>query len=450
MKTGLKIAIIGAGSGYTPEIVEGFIKTYNQMPIAELWFVDIEAGKEKLEAVAELSRRIIRKSRTPMQIISSFDRKAALTGADFVLTQFRVGQLTAREKDENIPLKYETIGQETNGPGELFKAFRTIPVMIDIANEMSELCPEAWLVNFANPAGMLSEAVLNHTSWKRMVSICNGPLLIKQRIAKALNVAIERLFVEIVGLNHLVFAKQILLDGKDVTSKVVRLVAEGVKRVDNPGVSDWDADFLLGLNMIPMSYLEYYWKSREVLEHEQAAAANEGSRAVVAKRLEQELFELYRDETLVETPEILKSRGGSGYSEAACGLIYSLYSDQRDIQTVNVQNNGAIKNLPDEAVVEVNCVITSNGPIPLTTGELPPSINGIIQSMKSYEQVACEAAVTGDYRRAMVAMTINPLVSGDREAKAMLDELLLAHEEFLPQFELQHLKEELLGYGSYQ
>lgn len=442
MEDGLKIAIIGAGSGYTPEIVEGFIKTYNQMPVDELWFVDIEAGKEKLEAVAALSKKIIKKSQKPMQIISTFDRRKALEGANFVLTQFRVGQLSAREKDENIPLNYDTIGQETNGPGELFKAFRTIPVMIAIANEMDELCPGAWLVNFANPAGMLSEAVLNHTGWKRMVSICNGPLLIKQRIAAALEVDIERLFVEIVGLNHLVFAKQILLDGKDVTNKVVRMVAEGIKRVDNPGVSDWDADFLVGLNMIPMSYLEYYWKSSEVLEHEKEAAANEGSRAVVAKRLEKELFETYRDEKLSETPEILKSRGGSGYSEAACGLIYSLYNDQQDIQTVNVQNNGAIENLPDEAVVEINCVITNNGPIPLTTGKLPPAINGIIQAMKAYEQVACEAAVTGNYQRAMVAMTINPLVSGDREAKAMLDELLLAHEEFLPQFDLQQLKED--------
>ena len=143
--------------------------------------------------------------------------------------------------------------------------------------------------------------------------------------------------------------------------------------------------------MIPMSYLEYYWKSSEVLEHEKEAAANEGSRAVVAKRLEKELFETYRDEKLSETPEILKNRGGSGYSEAACGLIYSLYNDQQDIQTVNVQNNGAIENLPDEAVVEVNCVITNNGPIPLTTGKLPSAINGIIQAMKAYEQVACEA-----------------------------------------------------------
>ncbi|MBF2468383.1 6-phospho-beta-glucosidase [Listeria welshimeri] len=442
VKDGLKIAIIGAGSGYTPEIVEGFIKTYHQMPVKELWFVDIEEGREKLEVVTSLSNRIVKKSNKPIHIISTFNRKDALKEADFVLTQFRVGQLTAREKDENIPLKYETIGQETNGPGELFKAFRTIPVMIDIANEMSELCPKAWLINFANPAGMLSEAVLNHTSWKRIVSICNGPLLIKQRIANALGVAIERLFVEIVGLNHLVFAKRILLDGKDVTSNVVKMVAEGVKPVDNPGVSDWDKDFLLGLNMIPMSYLEYYWKSKEVLEHEKHAAANEGSRAVVAKSLEKKLFEVYRDETLSETPEILKSRGGSGYSEAACGLIYSLYNDQQDIQTVNVQNNGAIKNLSDDAVVEVNCIITNNGPIPLSTGELPASINGIIQAMKSYEQVACEAAVSGNYQRAMVAMTINPLVSGDREAKAMLNELLLVHEEFLPQFDLQHLKED--------
>lgn len=430
----LKIVTIGGGSGYTPELVEGFIKRYVEMPVTELWLVDVEEGKEKLDLVEQLSRRILAKADSPIQLFTTLNRQEALKDADFVLTQFRIGQMAARIHDENIPLKYETIGQETNGPGELFKAFRTIPVMLDIVKEMEEYCPEAWLINFANPAGMLSEAVLNHSNWTKIVSICNGPLSIETDIARVLNVDRRRLYVEFVGLNHLVFAKKVSLDGKDITEQVVKLVADEGALVDNPGSSDWQPEFLKGLNALPMSYLQYYWKTNEVLASEQYAASHGGSRAVVALKMDQELFEAYSNQELTEAPELLRKRGGAGYSEAACDLIASLYTDKRDIQTVNVRNNGAITNLPPDAVVEVNCVITSQGPIPLTTGPLPSVMNGIVQAMKAYEQVACEAAVSGDYNQALVAMTINPLVASDNQAKALLDELLAVHQPFLPQF----------------
>lgn len=430
----LKIVTIGGGSGYTPELVEGFIKRHSNMPVTELWLVDVEEGKEKLTLVEELSQRILNKSGNPFQLVTTLNREEALKDADFVLTQFRIGQLDARIQDENIPLKYDTIGQETNGPGELFKAFRTIPVMLDIVKEMEVHCPDAWLINFANPAGMLSEAVLNHSNWTKIISICNGPLSIETDIAKVLGVDRRRLYVEFVGLNHLVFAKKVYLDGQDVTEQVVKLVADDGDFVDRPGSSPWQPDFLKGLNALPMSYLQYYWKTNEVLASEQYEASHGGSRAVIAKKMDQELFDVYRDQELAEAPELLRKRGGAGYSEAACDLIESLYTDRRDIQTVNVRNNGAITNLAPEVVVEVNCVITSQGPVPLTTGALPPVMNGIIQSMKAYEQVACDAAVSGDYNQALAAMTINPLVAGDDIAKKMLDELLAVHQPFLPQF----------------
>lgn len=430
----LKIVTIGGGSGYTPELVEGFIKRYRNMPVTELWLVDVEEGKEKLALVEQLSQRILNKAGKPFQLFTTLNREEALKDADFVLTQFRIGQLDARIQDENIPLKYDTIGQETNGPGELFKAFRTIPVMLDIVKEMEKWCPKAWLINFANPAGMLSEAVLNHSNWTKIISICNGPLSIETDIAKVLEVDRSRLYVEFVGLNHLVFAKKVYLDGQDVTERVVRLVADEGAFVDRPGSSAWQPDFLKGLNALPMSYLQYYWKTNEVLAGEQYDASHGGSRAVIAKKMDQELFDVYRDQELAEAPELLRKRGGAGYSEAACDLIESLYTNRRDIQTVNVRNNGAIPNLAPDVVVEVNCVITSHGPIPLTTGALPPVMNGIIQSMKAYEQVACDAAVSGDYNQALAAMTINPLVAGDTIAKEMLDELLAVHQPFLPQF----------------
>lgn len=436
----LKVVTIGGGSGYTPELVKGFITRYEEMPIDELWLVDVKEGAEKLAIITKLCQKIIDKSGCPIQLRSTLNRREALNDADFVLTQIRAGQLSSRVKDENIPLKYRFVGQETNGPGELLNAFRTIPVMIDICTEMEVLCPDAWLINFANPAGMLAEAVLNHTNWEKMISICNGPLNIEHAIADALGVDRKRVFAEFVGLNHLVFAKRILLDGKEVTASVVDQLVRGEVKIDNPGVSNWDADFLTGIQAIPMSYLQYYWKTDEVLKAEHQAANNEGSRAVVAKKLEKELFSVYADSDLDDVPGILSQRGGAGYSECACDLILSLHTDKRDVQTVNTRNMRAIDNLALSDVVEVNCLITKAGPIPLTTGKLPDALNGLIQQMKAFEKVACEAAVTGDYQKALVAMTINPLVSSDSKAKAILDEMLIANEEYLPQFDLTHLK----------
>ncbi|PQF21878.1 6-phospho-beta-glucosidase [Enterococcus mundtii] len=436
----LKVVTIGGGSGYTPELVKGFITRYKEMPIDELWLVDVEEGAEKLAIITTLCQKIIKQSGYPIQLMSTINRKEALKNADFVLTQIRVGQLSSRVKDENIPLKYRFVGQETNGPGELLNAFRTIPVMIDICTEMEALCPDAWLINFANPAGMLAEAVLNHTNWKKMISICNGPLNIEHAIADALGVDRKRIFAEFVGLNHLVFAKRILLDGVEVTASVVDQLVRGEVKIDNPGVSNWNPEFLTGIQAIPMSYLQYYWKTDEVLNAEQYAANNEGSRAVVAQKLEKELFSLYADSAFDDVTEILAQRGGTGYSECACDLILSLHTDKRDVQTVNTRNMKAIDSLELSDVVEVNCLITKGGPIPLTTGKLPDALNGLIQQMKAFEKVACEAAVTGDYQKALVAMTINPLVSSDTKAKEILDEMLIANEEYLPQFDLSHLK----------
>ena len=433
----LKVTIIGGGSGYTPELVKEFIHRHQLMPVDELWLVDVEEGKEKLETIANLSKRIIKKENSSIKLYYTTNRKDALKDSDFVVTQFRAGQMKSRVTDENIPLKYNTIGQETNGAGEMLYAFRMIPVMLDIVKDMEDLCPNAWLINFANPAGILVEAVLKYSQWKKIISICNGPLNITNSIAKALDVSRDRLYVEFVGLNHLIFAKEVYLDGQDITDKVIETINLGQHRIDNPGVSNWDPTFLKRLGMIPMSYLQYYWKTAEVLKEEQHAATSTGTRAIVAKKQENNLFEIYKDPQLDTVPDELYQRGGAGYSACACDLIYSIYSDRRDIQTVNTANHGAISNLDATDVAEINCVITSKGPIPLVTGQLPVAVNGIIQEMKSFEKLVCEAAVTGSYETALLALTINPLVHSDLDAKKMLDEMFLANKEYLPQFHLK-------------
>ncbi|AOZ88038.1 6-phospho-beta-glucosidase [Bacillus xiamenensis] len=436
MAKGLKVVTIGGGSSYTPELVEGFIKRYDEFPISELWLVDIEAGKEKLEIVGNLAKRMVKKAGLPIEVHLTLDRKKALVGADFVTTQFRVGLLEARMKDERIPLKYDVIGQETNGPGGLFKGLRTIPVILDIVKDIEELCPDAWLVNFTNPAGMVTEAVLRYSNHRKVVGLCNVPIGIRMGIAKGLDVDASRVEVSFAGLNHMVFGLDVFLDGKSIMDQVIEDMADpnSTMSMNNIQAIPWDADFLKGLGVIPCPYHRYYYKTSDMLAEEKKAAENEGTRAEVVRALENDLFELYKDPDLDIKPPQLEKRGGAYYSDAACNLIASIYNDKHDIQPVNTINNGAISDIPNDSAVELNCVITKDGPKPIAVGEMPVAVKGLISQIKSFERVAAEAAVTGDYNTALVAMTINPLVPSDAIAKSILDEMLEAHKEYLPQF----------------
>ncbi|AMB91487.1 6-phospho-beta-glucosidase [Bacillus altitudinis] len=436
MKDGIKIVTIGGGSSYTPELVEGFIKRYQELPVKELWLVDIEAGQEKLNIVGALAKRMVEKAGLPIEVHLTLDRRAALKDADFVTTQFRVGLLEARAKDERIPLKYGVIGQETNGPGGLFKGLRTIPVILDIVKDMEELCPDAWLVNFTNPAGMVTEAVLRYTNLKKVVGLCNVPIGIKMGIAKALDVDVERIEVQFAGLNHMVYGLDVYLDGVSIMDQVLDELGNPNSQwsMRNIEAKNWEPSFVKGLGIIPCPYHRYYYKTKDMLEEEQKAAQEKGTRAEVVQQVEHELFELYKDPDLSIKPPQLEKRGGAYYSDAACNLISSIYNDKHDIQPVNTVNRGAIASIPAESAVEVNCIITKDGPKPIATGDLPVAVRGLVQQIKSFERVAAEAAVTGDYETALVAMTINPLVPSDEIAKQILDEMLEAHREYLPQF----------------
>lgn len=436
MSKGLKIVTIGGGSSYTPELIEGFIKYYEELPVREIWLVDIEAGKEKLEIVGGLARRMVEKAGVPIDIHLTLDRKKALEGADYVTTQLRVGQLAARALDEKIPLKHGVIGQETNGPGGLFKAFRTIPVILDIAREMEEICPNAWLINFTNPAGMVTEAVLRHSNINKIVGLCNVPIGMERGVAELMKVEPDRVRIDFAGLNHMVYGLDVFVDGKSVKDQIIEMISDPDKAVTmkNIHAMGWEPEFIRALNLFPCPYHNYYYKTGDILAQELKDAEKGETRAEVVQKLETELFELYKDVDLDIKPPQLEERGGAYYSDAAVRLIHSMYTDRRDIQAVNTMNYGAIEGMPYDSAVEVSCVITKDGPKPITVGELPVAVRGLVQQIKSFERVAIEAAVTGSYDTALLAMTINPLVPSDRVAKLILDEMLLAHKEFLPQF----------------
>ncbi len=433
---GIKIATIGGGSSYTPELIEGFIKRHAELPVREIWLVDVEEGKEKLKIVGNLAKRMVEKAGLPIEVHLTLDRRKALKNADFVTTQFRVGLLEARAKDERIPLKYGVLGQETNGPGGLFKALRTIPVILDICKEMEELCPDAWLINFTNPAGMVTEAVLRYSNIKKVVGLCNVPIGMEMGAAQLLNVEHERVRIDFAGLNHMVYGLDVFVDGISVKNKLIDLLSnpENTVTMKNIHAMGWEPGFLKALNLFPCPYHNYYYKTREMVEEELMAAESGGTRAEVVKNLENELFQLYKDPNLDIKPPQLEKRGGAYYSDAACRLIHSIYTDKRDVQPVNTKNNGAIAGIPYDSAVEVSCVITKDGPKPIAVGELPIPIRGLIQTIKSFERVTIEAAITGDYNTALLAMTINPLVGSDKIAKQILDEMLEAHKDYLPQF----------------
>lgn len=434
MKKGIKIVTIGGGSSYTPELVEGFIKRHDILPVRELWLVDIEEGRHKLETVGALAKRMVEKAGIDMTIHLSYDRREALKDADFVTTQLRVGLLEARIKDERIPLSHGVIGQETNGAAGLFKALRTVPVVMDIIKDIKELCPNAWLINFTNPTGIITEAVFRYTDFKRYIGLCNVPIGVKNGIADLFKVEKERIEMDFAGLNHMVYGLNVRLDGEDVTQEAIEKFTTSSITMQNIKEIPFNADFIRALGVIPCPYHRYYYKTKEMLEEELESFKGGKTRGEVVKALEDDLFELYKDPNLNIKPPQLEKRGGAYYSDAACNLISSIYNDKHDVQVVNTLNNGAVRDFPDESGVEVSAVITKNGPKPLAIGHLPVAVSGLVSQIKAFERLAAQAAVEGNYELALQALCINPLIPSDDLAKTILDEMLEAHKAYLPQF----------------
>lgn len=443
MEKKLKIVTIGGGSSYTPELIEGFILREKTLPVGELWLVDIEEGKHKLDIIYDFAVRMVKKAGSQIKIYKTLDRREALKDADFVTTQIRVGLLAAREKDEIIPAKYGVIGQETNGPGGMFKALRTIPVILDIVKDCEELCPNAWIINFTNPSGLVTEAILRHTNWKRFVGLCNSPRTITHRVARMMDLDVNRLRLDFVGLNHMIFGVKTYFDGEDISKKVMETLAnynEGKAWDDRYDSMPYTPEVVRQLNAIPSPYLRYYLCKDQMLQHALEDAKKHSSRAQVVMQVEKELFDIYADPNVTEKPKQLEKRGGAYYSDAACSLIDSIYNDRKDIQVVNTLNRGACPSFDEDEVVEISAVITKEGPKPLSVGRLPLHVEGLCREIKSFERLTAEAAVKGNRDLALYAMTINPLVQDNDKAKVIFEEMMEAHKKYLPEFEFDDKK----------
>ena len=416
--------------------MEGFIKRYEELPIKEIWLVDIEDGREKLEIVGAMAQRMWDATPYGVKVHLTLDRREALPGADFVTTQFRVGLLDARIKDERIPFSYGMLGQETNGAGGMFKAFRTIPVILDIVKDMKELCPDAWLINFTNPSGMVTEAVIKHGGWKKCIGLCNVPVGALLSEPPMFGLTERECIHRFAGLNHFHWHKVTDNKGNDLTDKIIDNMYKDVDDGTPANIHDvkFLKDHMKQIQLIPCGYHRYYYMHDEMLKHGLEEFNTIGTRAQQVKQTEAELFELYKDPKLNYKPEQLTKRGGTHYSDAACECISSIYNDKRRHMVVSTQNNGAIADLPYDCIVEISSIIGGDGAMPLTWGKFNPSERGWVQLMKAMEECVIEAAITGNYGLALAAFEMNPQVEHGQVAQTVLDELLVAHKKYLPQF----------------
>lgn len=414
----MKIAVIGAGSTYTPELAEGLILESQVLGLQELYLHDINS--ERLQIVGGLVERMVRAQGSPFQVRQTLDRVEAVAGADFVITQIRVGGQEARALDTRICLEERIIGQETTGPVGFAKAMRTIPVLLDICADIRTYAPQAFLINFTNPAGMITEAVLKHGGVKA-IGLCNIPFGLKSAVAKECGVSPQEIELDYVGLNHLSWVRRIYVSGEDCTAELLKKQAE--KPANIPGLA-FDPDFSRALGMWPNSYLNYFYLQDEMLAH---LKEQPKTRAEAVKELEAQLLDQYKDPQLSSKPKELEKRGGAHYSSAAVSLIRDIHLNSGRRHIVNVRNNGALTDLPPDAVVEVTSVVDAQGAKPLSVGRLEAQIRGLIQHVKAYEELTVEAAVTRNYHTALLALATHPLTTSVNKAKRILDRFNAAH-----------------------
>jgi 6-phospho-beta-glucosidase len=418
---GVKIAVVGGGSTYTPELIEGFATRTDRLTVDHLALLDIDT--DRLAVVGGLAGRILRRGGWEGDLTLTSDPRRAIEGADFVIVQLRVGGQAARMQDETIPLRFGCIGQETTGAGGFAKALRTVPVVLDLAELTAEIgAPAAWVVDFTNPTGLVTQALLDHGH--RALGLCNVAIGFQRHYAAHFGVEPERVQLEHVGLNHLSWERAVVVDGED---RLPEILESGL---DETADADVPAQLIRTIGALPSYYLRYYYLTDDVLRHQRSHP----TRAEEVMEIEAALLELYRDPALDRKPKLLEERGGAYYSDAAAALVASLHAGTGDVQIVDVRNDGALPNLPEDAVVEIPARIDREGAHPLPLQPLDDHMLGLVQHAKAYERLTIRAALSGERSDAIVALMTNPLVGGYDRAAPLLEALLDANRHHLPRF----------------
>ncbi|PWH17888.1 MAG: 6-phospho-beta-glucosidase [Anaerolineae bacterium] len=429
----MKVAVFGGGSTYTPELVNGFLERKEQFPLDELWLMDID--KERLEVVGGFAQRMVAFKGNPFKVVLTTDLHEALKNADYVTTQLRVGHMEARRRDEYLGKRHGLVGQETTGIGGMAKALRTIPVILKIAHEMQKLAkPGAMLVNFTNPAGLVTQALSKYAPETPAVGVCNVPIGAKMKIIEGLekatgrHIELSRAELKTLGLNHLSWHRGFTIDGEDVWPQVLAGFLAELRAMPEP---EWDPRMIEITRMIPNYYLQYFYYTEKKVAAQQHWPP---SRAEEVIEVEKSLLAQYADPNLQEPPADLMKRGGAYYSTVATQLLNAHYNDLGETHIVNLKHAGAVPGWPEEWVLEMPATVHKSGIKPIPTEPLPPAQFGLLAAVKAYELLTVEAAVHGDRDAAYQALLVHPLGPKGNQVQAVLEDMLETHREYLPQF----------------
>ena len=428
----MKVAVIGGGSTYTPELVNGFLERHATFPLSELWLMDIDA--ERLQVVGGFAHRMVMARGAPFKVVLTLDRRAAVAGAAYVTTQLRVGHMAARRADEYLGRRHGLVGQETTGVGGMAKALRTIPVLLELADDMRELAPGALLVNFTNPSGLVTQALSRYAPDVPTAGVCNSPFNAKMQLLRLVEQALgqpiapERAELNTLGLNHLTWHRGFKLDGEDMWPRVLEAYLAGLKADPEP---EWDVRLIEALRMIPNYYLEYFYDTEQVVARQ---AQWPPSRAEVVMEVERELLTQYADPARTTPPPELMKRGGAYYSTVATQLLNAHYNDLGETHVVNTRHGGAVPGWPADWVLEMPCRVDRAGIHPLPAEPLPPVCFGLLAQVKAYELLTVEAAVHGDRTAAYQALLAHPLGPAAAKVQGVLDDMLETHRAYLPRF----------------
>lgn len=428
----LKISVIGGGSTYTPELVNGFLQRIADLPVDELWLMDVDP--QRLAVVGGFAQRLVQAAGNPFSVHLTTDRLQALQSAKYVITQFRVGQMAARREDEYLGRRHGLIGQETTGVGGMAKALRTIPLMLEICQEMRQLAPDALLINFTNPSGLVTEALNRYAKDIPTIGVCNSAYTTKIKILEEISTRHATKYhpdqaeILTLGLNHLTWYYGFKLDGQDIWQEVFEMYLRNLRMMEVP---DFTPDFIERLGMIPNSYLEYYYSRERKLQEQQNWPP---SRAESVMQIEKDLLNEYKNPQLKEIPSGLMQRGGAYYSTVATQLINAHYNNLGETHIVNVNHHGAIRGWESDWVLEMPCRIDRSGAHPLLTEPLPLYNYVLLEQVKRYELMTVEAAVHSDSNAAYRALVNHPLGPDDDEVDLVLRDMLETNRAFLPNF----------------
>lgn len=414
----MKIAVIGGGSTYTPELIDGILQRHDRLPVSVIHLVDIDLTR--LEIIAAFAKRMVKAAGREIEIEFSTDAREGIRGAAFVVSQFRVGSQKARHRDEMLGRKYGLVGQETVGVGGFAKALRTIPVALEIAQIIQEEAPDAMLLNFTNPAGLITQALKSHAPKVKSIGLCNVPWNTRIEIASALDVSAASVEFDYVGLNHLSWIRGVKVDGADRSPEAIAAFRGLTINKADPGDSPaWLQSTIDYLQAIPNYYLLYYYEEKAWIDYQR----NNPTRASEVMKIEDVLMDKFTDESLVTKPAELMERGGAYYSDSAAELMSDIHNDAGTIHIVNTLNNGAITGFADDAVMEIPAVISKSGATALKANAMRSDIDAMVRSVKDFEMLTIDAAVTGNEQSALLALLANPIGPDSSQARELWKDL---------------------------